>query len=87
MSTACCCCSHHLTVVRRTAHSDLYLIQDPTRCIRQASNGPALQTASDIGRRAWMPGSVSAEGDERVRTFFFSEALKLIPGESDLTTQ
>ena len=37
----------------------------------QASGPPgkrSLQTAEDIGRKAWMPGSVSAEGDERVRS-------------------
>jgi hypothetical protein len=41
------------------------------RVAMQASGGGAaskrsLQTAEDIGRKAWMPGSVSVEGDERV---------------------
>lgn len=31
-----------------------------------AASKRSLQTAEDIGRKAWMPGSVSAEGDERV---------------------
>ena len=37
--------------------------------MRQAAGGGgkrSLQTAEDVGRKAWMPGSVSAEGDERV---------------------